>query len=432
MLRAGRTGGEIMQQQRHLTRRRVLLGTAAATGLAFGRLPAVYAADPVTLRIAGTGVNQFKELADKAKEELGFTIQYTSLVSDDVVKRAVTQASSFDLLDAEYWMLKKIVPSGNLRGIDTKKIKYYDQIVPIFTQGKLPDGKPVAMQGISPIKVAYLTADKSKVFSNGPSQWMTVIPTVYNADTLGIRPDLIGEPIDSWAQLLDPEFKGKAAILDIPSIGIMDAAMASEATGKVKYVDKGNMTTAEIDKTMAVMTEAKKAGQFRAFWKDFNESVNLMASGEVVIQSMWSPAVTAVRSKGIACTYQPLKEGYRAWAAGFGLPRTLNGRKADLAYEFINWFLDGWAGAYLNRQGYYSAVLETAKSKMEPYEWAYWMEGKPAEKDIHAPDGTLLEKAGVSRDGGSYDQRMGSVACWNAVMDENDYLIKKWNEFIAA
>jgi putative spermidine/putrescine transport system substrate-binding protein len=158
----------------------------------------------------------------------------------------------------------------------------------------------------------------------------------------------------------------------------------------------------------------------------------LMASGEVVIQSMWSPAVTAVRSKGIPCVYQPLKEGYRAWAAGFGVPRTLTGRKADLAYEFINWFLDGWAGAYLNRQGYYSAVLETAKARMEPYEWAYWMEGEPAEKDIKAPDGTLLEKAGVKRDGGTYEERMGAVVCWNAVMDENDYLIKKWNEFIAA
>src|ERR1700722_4208822 len=190
-------------QRRHLTRRRVLLGAAATTGVALGTrgFPAVHAADPVTLRIAGTGVNQFKELADKAKEELGFTIQYTSLVSDDVVKRAVTQASSFDLLDAEYWMLKKIVPSGNLQGIDTKKIKYYDQIVPIFTQGKLPDGKPVAMEGISPIKVAYLTANKSKEFAKEPSQWMTVIPTIYNADTLGIRTDLIGQPINSWAQL---------------------------------------------------------------------------------------------------------------------------------------------------------------------------------------------------------------------------------------
>ena len=72
------------------------------------------------------------------------------------------------------------------------------------------------------------------------------------------------------------------------------------------------------------------------------------------------------------------------------------------------------------------------RSKMEPYEWAYWMEGKPAEQDIKGPDGSLLEKAGATRDGGSYDDRMGNVACWNAVMDENDYMVRKWNEFIAA
>jgi len=205
-----------------------------------------------------------------------------------------------------------------------------------------------------------------------------------------------------------------------------------EAMGVHKYKDKGNMSKAEIDLTMKTLTEAKKAGQFRAFWKDFNESVNLMASGETVIQSMWSPAVTAVRLKGIPCTFQPLKEGYRAWASGFGLPKTLKGKELDAAYEFINWFLSGWAGAYLNRQGYYSALLDTAKEHMEPYEWAYWMEGKPAEKDIHGPDGGLLEKAGATRDGGSYADRMGAVACWNAVMDENEYMVKKWNEFIAA
>ena len=40
--------------------------------------------------------------------------------------------------------------------------------------------------------------------------------------------------------------------------------------------------------------------------------------------------------------------------------------------------------------------------------------------------------AGAVRDGGSYDDRMGNVACWNAVMDENDYMVRKWNEFIAS
>jgi putative spermidine/putrescine transport system substrate-binding protein len=107
-------------------------------------------------------------------------------------------------------------------------------------------------------------------------------------------------------------------------------------------------------------------------------------------------------------------------------------RLLDWAYEFVNWYLSGWAGAYLNRQGYYSAVLSTAKANMTSDEWGYWMEGKAAVGDIKAPDGTILEKAGSKRDGGSYDDRMGGVACWNAVMDENDYMVRKWNEFIAA
>jgi putative spermidine/putrescine transport system substrate-binding protein len=344
----------------------------------------------------------------------------------------VTQPNTFDLLDMEYFSLKRVVPSGNLQGVEARRIKLFDKITPVFTRGVTVGGRALGEQGTAPKKVQFLKGRSSKEFADSPTEWMTLIPTTYNADTLGIRPDLIGRPIESWAELLNPQFKGKASILNIPSIGIMDAAMVMEATGQYKYPDKGNMTRAEIDRTMAMLTEAKKAGQFRAFWSDFNESVNLMASGETVIQSMWSPAVTKVRSQGVQCIYQPLKEGYRAWASGFGMPRTLEGRKLDAAYEFINWFLSGWAGAFLNRQGYYSAVLETAKENMAPYEWAYWMEGKAAEQDIKAPDGSLLEKAGTVRDGGSYEDRMGKVACWNAVMDENGYLIRKWNEFIAA
>jgi putative spermidine/putrescine transport system substrate-binding protein len=415
--------------------RRNLLKTGAGLALGSGMItgfPAVHAGEEKVLRYLGTAVNQADDISKKLFEDTGIKLEYISATTDDVTKRVITQPNSFDILDTEYFSLKKLVPSGNILSLDAKKIKEFDNITPIFTKGELPSGKKIGDQGTAPKKVMFLEAENSTTFAKEPTQWVTLIPTVYNADTLGIRPDLIKRPIESWAELLNPEFKGKASILNIPSIGIMDAAMVVEATGKYKYPDKGNMTKEEIDMTMAVMTEAKKAGQFRAFWKDFNESVNLMASGETVIQSMWSPAVTAVRSKGIACTFQPLKEGYRSWASGFCVSKATAGPKLDLAYEFVNWFLSGFAGAYLNRQGYYSAVLPTAKAAMAPDEWAYWMEGKPAEKDIKAPDGSLLEKAGAVRDGGSYDDRMGNVACWNAVMDENDYMVRKWNEFIAA
>ena len=279
---------------------------------------------------------------------------------------------------------------------------------------------------------SYLEGPTSTKFASSPTEWITLIPTTYNADTLGIRPDLIKRPITSWKELLNPEFKGKASILDISSIGIMDMAMVVESMGEYKYPDKGNMTKEEIDMTLGIFTEAKKNGQFRAFWKSFDESVNLMASGEVVIQSMWSPAITAVKSKGIPCVYQPLEEGYRSWGGGSGMSGALSGLERDAAYEYINWYLDGWVGGFLMRKGYYSAVPETSKNYMTEDEWGFWFEGKPAQGDITNPFGDVMETAGAVRDGGSFYDRMGKVACWNAVMDENQYMVRKWNEFIAA
>jgi putative spermidine/putrescine transport system substrate-binding protein len=417
-----------------LTRRGALalagaaLGSGAVTGF-----PTIWAQNirNVTLRQLGTGVSGLNPIAEQVKKDLGFTLQLTVTDTDAVAQRAATQSRSFDIADIEYFSIKKVYPTGVMQPIDTTRIKLADKIVPIFTTGRLTPTSAVA-QGTSPYSVGFVETAEAKGFASQRTPLMTLMPTIYNADTLGIRPDLVGRPITHWKDLLDPAFKGRASILNIPGIGIMDAAMVAESAGLVKYADKGNMTRAEIDKTVAFLIEAKRAGQFRAFWKSFDESVNLMASGEVVIQSMWSPAVAAVRSRGIACTYQPLAEGYRAWGSGLGLMRHLSGLQLDAAYEYLNWYLSGWVGAFLNRQGYYSAVLDTAKANMSENEWNYWMEGKPAATDIIAPDGKVMEKAGAVRDGGSFQERMGRVVCWNSVMGEDRYMVQKWNEFIAA
>jgi len=419
-----------------LCRRTVLKGGAAVAGLAAGSgaitgFPTIWAQNPITLRQFGTGVSNLNAVAEKCKEDLGITLQMTALDSDAVAQRAVTQPDSYDIADIEYWICKKVFPAGVMQPMDTTRIENFDKIVPLFITGKLTPDSEIA-QGTAPHTVGFVEGADSTTFASEPTQWMTMIPTIYNADTLGIRPDLVGREIANWKDIMDPAFAGKTSILNIPSIGIMDAAMICESTGEITYGDKGNMTREEIDKTIAILTEAKQAGQFRAFWKTFDESVNLMASGEVIIQSMWSPAVAAVRAKGIPCVYQPLEEGYRAWGGGLGLASHLSGAELDAAYEYINWYLSGWVGAYLNRQGYYSACLETAKDHMSEDEWGFWMEGKPAENDILSPDGRVMEEAGAVRDGGSFEERMGSVACWNAVMDEDRYMVQKWNEFIAA
>ena len=157
-----------------------------------------------------------------------------------------------------------------------------------------------------------------------------------------------------------------------------------------------------------------------------------MAAGEVVIQSMWSPAVTAVKSRGLQCVYQGLKEGYRGWGLGMGLMGHLEGVKLEAAYEYLNWYLSGWQGAFIARQGYYSSVPETALANLTPNEVGYWYEGKPATEDILDPYGAVMDKAGAVRDGGSFQDRMGHVACWNTVMDEERYMVQRWNEFVSA
>lgn len=386
----------------------------------------------ITLRFIGTGVSQINEIRDKAQEDLGFKLDMRALSTEENNQIAITQPGQYDIFDGEYFSLPLVVPSGNLQAIDVNRITNYDKIVSFFTTGEF-DGMPVeASQGTAPYKVMYLKGPDSSEFSETPTESATLIPFQYNADTLGYRPDLVGRTIETWGELFNEEFRGKTSILDIPQIGIMDAAMVVESLGLMSFADKGDMTREEIDQLTEILKEQKANGQFRAFWKTFDESVNLMTSGEVILQSMWSPAVTAVQSQGIECIYAPLKEGYRGWGGGIGLSKNLEGMALDAAYEYINWMLDGWVGAFLGRQGYYSAVPETAKTQMSEAEWAYWYEGQAAPEDIVDPFGKTLAKAGAVRDGGTFEERFGNIVVWNSTMSENTYLVQKWNEFIAS
>src|SRR5262245_28806389 len=135
-----------------ITRRDVLKGGTALGGLALGGLaaPAVHAQEPKVLRYLGTAVNQSTEIAKKVKEDTGITIEYIPVTTDEVSKRVVTQPNSFDLVDEEYFSLRKVIPSGNLLGMDAKRIKYADKITPIFTKGELPNGKKIGDQGTAP------------------------------------------------------------------------------------------------------------------------------------------------------------------------------------------------------------------------------------------------------------------------------------------
>jgi putative spermidine/putrescine transport system substrate-binding protein len=422
-----------------LTRRHLLKGGAAVAGLAAGSgaitgFPTIWAQNikDVTITHVGQSFSVIPQIAEQATKDLGFKIDMQAVDGATQLNRLFTQPDSIDIADLSINVVPDVMKQKIGLAIPVSKYKWWDKTMPLFTKGEYPSGKKASIQGGAPIKFQYYADKEGTKLSATPTDYLTSIPTLTNADTLGIRPDLIGRKIDSWAELFNPQFKGKAALVDASDIGILDAVMALEAAGTMKYEDKGNLTKAEIDKTIAALIDLKKAGQFRSFWQNFDQSVNLMASGEVVIQSMWAPAVTAVRTRGISCEFVPLKEGYRGWGVTLVPLKHLSGIKLDAVMEYLNWYNSGWQGAFIARQGYYSSVPETAKAALQPYEWDYWYEGKPAAQDIKDPFGHLMEKAGSKRDGGSLWERMGNVAVWNCLMDEQRYLTRRWNEFISA
>ena len=376
-----------------ISRRSVLKGSAALAGAAAGSglitgFPTIWAQNlkDVTLVHTGMSYSTLADIARQASQDLGFKVEMSVVDHPGLINRMINDPNSIDVADLEIWQSKIAVPQGVLQGVEIAKIKNWGELTPLYTEGTFA-GKEASRQGDSPFEFIYRESKDSNAFATGKTDWANFCPGVYNADTLGIRPDLTGREVTTWADLLSPDFKGKAAIQNIPTNGIMDAMMALEAAGEIQYGDKGNPTQDEISKTIARLIELKKGGHFRALWNTFDESVNLMAAGEVVIQSMWSPAVTAVQTQGVKCTYQPLKEGYRGWGNGLGLLAHLEGLKLDAAYEYLNWYISGWVGGFIAKQGYYISVPDAAKAHLSENEWGFFYEGKAATADITSPTG---------------------------------------------
>jgi putative spermidine/putrescine transport system substrate-binding protein len=78
------------------------------------------------------------------------------------------------------------------------------------------------------------------------------------------------------------------------------------------------------------------------------------------------------------------------------------------------------------------SVRERTRRHLSEAEWDYWYEGKPARADLPDPFGETCVRAGEVRGGGSYIDRMSRVRVWNTIMDDHNYLARRWNEFLSA
>ena len=196
--------------------------------------------------------------------------------------------------------------------------------------------------------------------------------------------------------------------------------MAAKALGLMDFANLGDPTKEEIDGLLAILLDLQKTnGHIRAFWRsEFTESVELMASGEsVVIESMYQPAASGpfCRRSDSRCGTHCRRRAHAVSPEASShlgkhqrIPATL-----QACYDFINWWYSGFPGAVMMRQSFfYYAVQETSRAFVEPGEYAYWIEGAPADRDYPGPFGDVSIHKGDVREGASLAQQACRVAVW--------------------
>lgn len=394
-------------------------------------MSAVVVKERPTLRVLGTRETLLEPIRLQAEADLGIHIEFDVRDGIGALTTAVTAPHSYDL--CEHWPPIELAwIARSIQPIDIDRVELWDDISPLAKTGRL-NGHGQIGQGAAPVRSLFV--QRSGELGSTPTDQISMVPTAHNVDSFGYDPAIakeMGDEEESWGWLLDERWRGRVALPLDPAIGWIDAALATQACGLATFDDIGNMTLEEIDRLVDVLTERKKAGHFADFWNTWPESVELIKRREVVLESIWSPAVMALRGAGRNIVSAAPREGYRGWHAGMSISAYAEGRQRDVAYAYMNWWLSGWAGAVIARQGYYMSALEPTRGHLSADEWDYWYEGKPARQDLCGPEGDTVVRAGERRDGGSYWQRMGKVAVWNSFMDEHNYLARRWNEFLRA
>ncbi len=416
-----------------LSSRRQVLRSGMAAAAALPWVPFFHTRQRPKLRVLGTHVTLREDIRRRAEADLSIDIEFTPGGDAEILQRASTRPQTFDIFEQWSNTIRVLWQAQAIAPIDKSRISNWPEVSDLTKTGRLSPSATIG-RGDAPHLLQHVQPDGS--LGQAPSQNLSFLPYVHNVDSFGYRPDTVPEGVpyqtESWGWLLDPRWHGRVALMNEPTIGIFDAALAVQALGLMKFADIGAMTRAEVDALFDILVEKKRTGHFYGAWNSVPQSVQLMQQGKVVIESMFSPAAAELSANGTRVHYAAPKEGYRAWHGVMCLSSQVPEETVDAAYRFMNWWLSGWPGALMARQGYYISVPERARAHMTAAEWAYWYEGAVAAANLPGPDGRTGVQKGERRRGGAYSERFANVAVWNTVMDTYEYSMLRWSEFLSA
>jgi spermidine/putrescine-binding protein len=174
---------------------------------------------------------------------------------------------------------------------------------------------------------------------------------VYNADE-------VTTPPDSWTDLFDPQWQGRAGMEDIAVTAFMIGALANGIEDPI------NMDQAQIDQIKQYLIDHKS--QFRTFWKGDAEVKSLFKSGEIVISSGYPDTAKALTKEGVNAKFATAKEGQFLWACGYGMTPDVAPENLDAVYALLNYYSSPEAELYEAEQWNYQIANQKTLELASP------------------------------------------------------------------
>lgn len=417
-----------------ISRRSVLAGGVALASAGVAQAaPFIQVRRRPKLRVLGTHVTLQEPLRIRAQQDLGIDVVFEPGGSAEVLQKASTRPGSFDIYEQWSNSIDILWQAGAIQSIDQSRLQRWSEVNGLCKVGRLSEGAPLGA-GAAPVKMLYAQPDGT--LGRTATGRLSFLPYVHNVDSFGYNASIVGEEkayeTESWSQLLDPRWSGRVGIVNEPTIGLFDLVLACQSKGLMKFGDIGALTREELDDLFEIVVKLKRDGHFNGFWTSVPHSIDLMAEGRVVIESMFSPAASALNGAGHNVIYAAPREGYRAWHGVMCLSSAASEEATEAAYAYMNWWLDGWPGAFAARQGYYISTPERSREHLSASEWDYWYSGLPAAEALRGTDGAVCVQPGQVRRGGSYEERFSHVAVWNTVMDTYERSLDHWYSLLTA
>lgn len=264
-------------------------------------------------------------LLDDFTKKTGITVNYDAYSSnEELLAKLQAGASGYDV----------IIPS--------------DYTVSIMINQNLLE--PLDMAGLPNFKNI---GDEFKNLEYDPGNKYTV-PYQWGTSCLVVDTSKVTRPITKWADLWDPEFKGKVVLLDDER----------EVLGMVLSVlgyDKNSTNEAQLEEAKAKFSELMP--NVKLF--DSDSPKTALLAGEVWLGQTWNGEAALAHGENENIAYIFPEEGCTVWYDNLAIPK--GAPHKDAALQLINYILDPEASILITKEFPYSnpntAALELMKTQ---------------------------------------------------------------------